>query len=160
MGPGISFMQQANWAFNDLLHASSKRKAMWICHYCLIIGIVYLMQHVFKIPAWQYCLMAYFSLSLIQLRSYFEHRPARDPKKRSVVQRGSALMSFLYLNNNYHATHHQHPGMAWYKVAAEFKSNQDQYLEENGNFVYDGYSAWLRYLFKPIHSPVHPFFDN
>ncbi len=160
MGPGTCICLLAKCAVTDLRTAPVSRKGMWVVHYSLVAGILVLVQTEFSIPAWQYLLMAYLSLSLIQLRSFFEHQPVTDVANRSVIQEASLPMSWLYLNNNYHYVHHQKPGLAWYRLKKEYQSNQAKYIAENGDFRYPGYSGWLRFAFNPVHSPVHPFYGK
>lgn len=157
MGPGISFIGLVKNAVHDIRYAKFNRKLMWVSHYGLIATMLYVAYYIFEIQPMHYAIMAYFSLSIIQLRSFFEHRPVESIPGRSVIQEAASPMGFLFLNNNYHYTHHQHPGLAWYRLKKEYLANKQKYLEENGNFHYAGYLKWFKYLFTPIHSPVHPF---
>ncbi len=160
LGPGTSFIALVKWAIRDVLHAKFTRKAMWVIHYTLTILIVYAAQEIFNIPALLYILMGYFSLSIIQLRSFYEHQPVFETNARSVIQESSLLFRLLFLHNNYHYTHHANPSMPWHLLKKEYFDNRQKYLDENSGFQYDGYWRWLKYLIRPVHSPVHPFYEK
>jgi len=160
LGPSHSIGSLAKMAIEDIFYAEFKRKMIWICHYMLCALIVFYVNHTFNIHPIIYLASAYFSLSLIQMRSFYEHQPDKTIAHRSVIQEACWLMSLLYLNNNYHYVHHQNPGMPWYQLRKEYFNNKEKYTRENGSFVYSGYINWLRFLVKPINSPIHPFRDT
>ena len=74
-----------------------------------------------------------------------------------VINEAGILWRTLYLNNNYHAVHHAHPGLAWYRIASRYRKDRAHYLEGNGGFLLPGYS-WLfwNHLIAPIDSPILP----
>ena len=60
-------------------------------------------------------------------------------------------MNLLFLNNNLHAAHHRHPGMAWRKLSGSYRQHRDAVLQDNGNHVYRG-GCWeqtRRFLLRP-----------
>ena len=157
MGPGTSVLHLLRRASVDLVSGPWSRRAMWISHYALVVTLLVGVQALLGIPWWLYALSAYCSLSLIMLRSFYEHRPDPDPERRSVIQHGCPLTRLLFLNNNYHAVHHRHPELPWIRIPAEFRQNRTAYLRDNGQFEYPGYSRWFAFLFRPVNSPIHPF---
>ena len=130
--------------------------SMWLIHLTLVTVILLLVTRVFQVDLWLYLIAAYFSQSMILIRSFFEHRPVERVSGRIVIQDAGLLFRLLYLNNNYHLVHHQHPGLPWFAIPAEYRANKAWYLKENDGYHYPGYFAWLRYLFRPIHAPRHP----
>ena len=103
--------------------------------------------------------IAYPALGLAMLRSFYEHRPAALPAHRIVINEAAWPWRLLYLNNNYHAVHHAHPGLAWYRIPADYRANRAAYLEGNGGFLLKGYARLLwRHALKPVDSPIHPGF--
>ena len=157
IGPMLSIVTLVRWSLRDIVSAGLSRKLMWICHYMLVALILVGVNVLFGIPMWLYAMMAYFSLSMIQVRSFYEHQPVDTAPHRSVIQQCCRFMSLLFLNNNYHYVHHLYPEMPWYRLRSEYFSNKEKYDAENGGFHYNGYGQWLKFLFKPVHSPIHPF---
>jgi fatty acid desaturase len=137
----------------DYSHVSA-----WLIHFVAAAALLYWVLGVVGIPLWAYIVFfAYPGLSLTMLRSFAEHRPAREPAHRSVVVETSLPMRLLYLNNNYHAPHHAMPDLAWYDVGAYYRANKGAFLQRNGGYLFRGYGEQLRdYFFRPKDQPVHP----
>ena len=157
LGPGSAFARQLAQLVRDFRARRRQRMRLYLIHFTLACAIVILAQRWFQVPIWQYLLIAYASHSLLLVRSYFEHRPHPVVAQRSVIMESCLPLRLLYLNNNYHAVHHDHPGMPWYQLPREFRRGRTRYLERNGDFHYRGYRAWLKYWFKPVAAPMHPF---
>ena len=157
LGPGIAFLRLAGQMGRELRARRWGRITGYAIHFALATAIVLLAQRWFQVPPWQYLIIAYLSQSLLLMRAYFEHRPHRETPRRTVIMETCRPLQLLYLNNNLHAVHHRYPDMPWYHLPREYRRNRDRYLQDNGHFHYRGYRAWLRYLFKPVASPVHPF---
>lgn len=111
------------------------------------------------IPLWQYVLFAaYPGLSLIMVRSFIEHRAAEDATHRTAVVEACMFWRLLFLNNNFHAVHHDRPTVAWYKLGALWRSDREQVLSRNGGYLIPGYGAVLRRWGLRQREPVvHPF---
>lgn len=96
----------------------------------------------------------YPGMSLTLLRSYAEHRPhQRHEHRTNVVE--SRLLGWLYLHNNLHVVHHEHPGLPWYRLPKRWRADRSRHVNA-GVLVYPGYRALLRYAVVPKDSPVHP----
>jgi len=96
------------------------------------------------------------ALSLI--RSYAEHRAHALPGHRVAVVERAPLMGLLFLNNNLHAVHHDHPAAPWHRLPGLYRRNRDEVLRANGGLVYAGYrEVFARFLFKPHDDLIHPF---
>ena len=64
----------------------------------------------------------------------------------------------LFLNNNFHAVHHDRPSLAWYKLGALWRSDREEVLARNGGYLIPGYGAVLRRWGLRQREPVvHPF---
>jgi fatty acid desaturase len=97
------------------------------------------------------------SISLALLRSFVEHRHADDPGHRTAIVEGCALTRFLFLNNNYHYVHHQHPGLPWYRIPDFYRRNTDAITLANGGYRHAGYGAIARrYFLTPCAETVYP----
>ena len=94
-------------------------------------------------------------MPLAMLRSFHEHRPAAHPAHRIVINEAGWGWRLLYLNNNYHAVHHTHPSLPWYRLRAAYELDRPGYLARNGGFLVPGYGHLLRHhAVTPIDSPV------
>jgi fatty acid desaturase len=74
-----------------------------------------------------------------------------------VVNEAGWFWRVLYLNNNYHAVHHDRPDLPWHAVRREYLAHREHVLARNAGFVVPGY-LWLlrRYALTPVDSPIHP----
>lgn len=160
VGPGIAFYRLATQIGRDLSTGRRRSIALYLLHFATGGAIVILADRWFHVSPWQYLLIAYLSQSLLLMRSYFEHRPHREVAQRTVIMETGWLLRLLFLNNNYHAAHHDYPQMSWYQLPREYRRHRESYLQRNGHFHYHGYRAWLKYLVKPVAAPVHPFSDG
>ena len=75
----------------------------------------------------------------IMLRSFLEHQWDESPKARTAIVEASWFWRILYLNNNLHSVHHEHPALPWYELPREYEANREAYLSANGGYLLDGY---------------------
>lgn len=95
--------------------------------------------------------------ALMLLRSFAEHRAAREHGHRVALIESRGPLALLYLNNNLHAAHHHAPGVPWYGLPAYHRRHRDALLRDNGGLIYAGYGAIARrFLLRPHDSTVHP----
>lgn len=100
---------------------------------------------------------AYPGMSLIMIRSFIEHRAGDDPATRTAIIDAGWFWRLLYLNNNYHAVHHDQPALAWYLIPARWQQHRDAVLSRNGAYYVPGYGAVMwRWLFRGREPVVHP----
>jgi fatty acid desaturase len=108
-------------------------------------------------PGWAYAVSAYAGLSILKIRTYLEHRAHDRARGRSVVIERQGLLSFLFLNNSFHAVHHSKPRVAWYRLPAIYRENRDEYLRRNDGYVFASYGEVFRRYFLHAKDPVpHP----
>lgn len=157
LNPLVSVIRVIRLAAHQLGTGNAGQRVTWIAHFLGCTLLLFVIARMTPTPLWVYIGCVYLSHSLISLRSFFEHRASKLALHRIVVVEGSRFFSFLYLNNNFHATHHRYPTLPWYQVQRQFRREGGMVLERNGNFHYRGYQEWLRFLFRPVASPVHPF---
>ncbi|MEM7525509.1 MAG: fatty acid desaturase [Pseudomonadota bacterium] len=104
-----------------------------------------------------YAAACYAGLSLINLRSFLEHRAEERVRGRSAIVEDSGPLALLYLNNNLHAVHHAHPELPWWALPARYRAHRDRFLEMNGGYVFPSYWAVLaRHGLAPKEPPAHP----
>ena len=130
---------------------------VWLRH-CAGIGVVLAWVLFCRIPILEYVLLfAYPGLSLTLLRSYLEHRPADRQEHRTAIVEGDPLTRLLFLNLNFHAVHHDRPGLPWYALPAAYEAGREGILTGNGGYFFSGYGAIARrFLLRPKDSPRHP----
>jgi len=98
--------------------------------------------------------VAYPATSLLMLRAFGEHLPEQDIEHRSAIIKSNLIMRLLYLNNNFHRVHHEHPEVAWYRLPKLYR----QSYSNHETHVYSGYFSLLRqYGFKQRFPVEHPF---
>ncbi len=159
IGPVYTLIGLTKKFIEDVSSRSGFKIVQWASYLIGVIAILFLVNSV-GISIWLYCAAAYCSLSVIAIRSFYEHRPDLDPAKRTVAVSSCAFFQLLYLCNNFHTAHHKHPKMPWYKLYAEYKNNEDSYLINNGHFYFTGYRSWIKYLFRPVANPIHPYYSS
>jgi fatty acid desaturase len=159
LGPAFAYCELAVSESRRLRAGDYSHVPHWLAHVFTVAAVLYWVIGVCGIPLWAYVLFfAYPGLSLTMLRSFAEHRPARESAHRTAVVESGPLFRLLFLNNNYHAPHHKHPGMAWYDLPAEYRGNREAYVTENGGYLFSGYGEqFRRFLLSPKDAPVHPY---
>ena len=156
LNPMFSVIDMVKLCLTHLSAGSIRQKLIWVIHIPAIAGVLYIATVYYAVPLWIYLLCAYIAHSVISLRSFFEHRAVGEPEQRIVIVDACGFFKFLFLNNNFHSTHHRYPHLPWYEVENRFRAERDTELQKNGNFYFSGYRDWLQFLFRPVNSPIHP----
>jgi fatty acid desaturase len=130
----------------------------WAMHLLLLAGMLWGLQRYAGIGALRYVLtVGYPALGIAMLRSFYEHRPADTAQHRVVINEAALFWRVLYLNNNYHAVHHERPDLPWYLVRKFYLAHRGDVLARNGGFVIPGYLSLIRrYSVTPVDSPIYP----
>jgi fatty acid desaturase len=134
----------------------------WVEHLVLLAVVLWALDRHAGIGPLQYLLLVgYPALGLALLRSFYEHRPADDPAHRVVVNEAGWFWRVLFLNNNYHAIHHEQPHLPWYRIRAHYLADREGVLRRNGGFLVPGYGSLLRrHAVRAVDSPIHPSFPH
>lgn len=115
-------------------------------------------------PFWAYLLAAWIGHAILKIRTFLEHRADEVVSARTVIIEDRGILSLLFLNNNFHAVHHSHPGIPWYRLPRTYAANRAAYLERNGGYSYRSYGAVIRSYFlhakDPVPHPLYPPLDN
>jgi fatty acid desaturase len=158
LGPALVIVPTWRDGLRALLHGSPARRRLWLQHWLLLALLLWGLQHYAGIGPLQYLFAAgYPALGLAMLRSFYEHRPATDAAHRVVVNEAGWFWRLLYLNNNYHAVHHEQPQLPWYRIRAHYLADRDGVLLRNGGFLIGGYATLLKgHACTPVDSPVYP----
>ena len=112
-------------------------------------------------PLWAYCVAAYAGFGLLKIRTYLEHRAHDAFRARSVIVEDKGPLALLFLNNNFHAVHHMHPNLAWYKLPRQYAAKREHYLRRNESYVFRSYAQIFRQFAFRAKDPVpHPIWQN
>ncbi|MGI9302465.1 MAG: fatty acid desaturase, partial [Gammaproteobacteria bacterium] len=135
---------------------------VWVAHLLGCVVVLAWVAGFCGMPIWQYLLLFVWpGLSLTLLRSYTEHRPAPEQAYRTAVVEACLPLRLLFLNNNYHALHHEQPGVPWYELRTRYQSARDEILHRNRAFVFRGYGeVFRRYTLVRKDEPVHALNDQ
>jgi fatty acid desaturase len=159
LGPLFAYVRLAVGEVRRLQRHDYGHLGHWLVHVPAVAAVLYWVVVVCGIPVWVYVLgFAYPGLSLTMLRSFAEHRPAREPACRTAVVEAGPLMRLLYLNNTLHASHHARPELPWYELPAHYRAHRAEILAANGGYLFrGGYLEQVRrFLVRPKDEPVHP----
>jgi len=130
----------------------------WAAHALGVALVLFFALGIAGMPLWQYLAIAYGGLSLLSLRTFAEHQASEAPGGRTAIVEGSPLLALLFLNNNLHYVHHEHPRLAWYRLPALYRSARSEFQAANEGYVFAGYGDILRrYLFRRKTPVPHPY---
>lgn len=156
IGPGLGFTR---FVWGDLrLMLAGRRDVIlaWALHGLAAIPVLWWLAEAGVSPL-GYALSCYFGLSLINLRSFLEHRAEDRVSGRSAIVEDGGPLALLFLNNNLHAVHHAHPELAWSRIPAFYRAHKDRFLAMNGGYFYPSYWRVLtRHGLRPKEPPPHP----
>lgn len=106
---------------------------------------------------WTYLAACYAAMSVLKIRTFLEHRAHGEPMGRTVVVEDRGLLSFLFLNNNFHLVHHLHPHLCWHRLPNLYRAQRADFLIRNEGYVYPSYRDVFRKYFRSAKDPVaHP----
>ncbi len=128
----------------------------WALHLAALVPVV-LWLRLWEVPPIAYLAAAYAALGILKIRTFLEHQAHEAVRGRSVIIEDSGPLAFLFLNNNLHAVHHGHPGLAWYKLPAFYRARRRRFLEMNHGYSYRSYAEVVARHFLTRKDPVpHP----
>ncbi|SMG61503.1 fatty acid desaturase [Paraburkholderia susongensis] len=157
LGPAFSIAATGAQALGKIRDGDWRDVPAWLAHLAALVVLTAWLQQVCEIPAWVFIVcVGYGALSLASVRSFQEHRVAQTHAHRTVVNEAGWFWRLLFLNNNYHAVHHDLPQVPWFALRRVYETSRQRYVERSGGFLVNGYSEWMRlYAFAPVASPVH-----
>ncbi len=156
IGPGLGFVRFVAADARLILSGRADIAGAWALHVlgCALV-LIWLAQT--PVDAVGYALACYGGLSLINLRSFLEHRAEERVSQRSAVVEDGGFLSLLFLNNNLHAVHHAHPQTPWFDLPTLYRQHRDRFLGMNGGYVLPSYwSVFWQYGFVAKETPPHP----
>ena len=146
------------WVFlrGDWRHLDARIARTWLIH---LVSVVLVLSIVMAspIPLWAYLAAAYLGLSILKIRTFLEHQAHEFARARTVIVEDRGPLALLFLNNNFHAVHHMHPQVPWYRLPSLYRSRQDHFLDCNEGYRYSCYGDVFRRYFLRVKDPVaHP----
>jgi fatty acid desaturase len=110
------------------------------------------------VPALAYLLACWLALSILRVRTFLEHQAHEKAGARSVIIEDRGPLALLFLNNNFHAVHHAHPNLPWYRLPGEYARRREEFLRRNEGYRYRSYAeVFARYLLHrkdPVEHPI------
>ncbi len=159
-GPAVSLWALIRGDLRLIRQGNRRVELAWALHLAGLAPVLGWLWAVATMPVWAYLLAAYLGWSLLKIRTYLEHRAHDTARARSVIIESRGPLAVLFLNNNFHAVHHMHPSVAWYRLPQTYFSNREHYLRRNEGYFYRSYREVFRqFLFRakdPVPHPVWP----
>lgn len=157
LGPPCEILRVWRWQLREAIRGDRDLARSWIEHVVLLTILAVFVFTVVGMSPWIYGAGVYLGHSLSLVRSFAEHRWVDEPMNRSAVVQSGRFFSLLFLNNNLHHTHHEHPGVAWYRLPALATEIGSAATSADGAGFYPGYlDIARRYGVRPIDQPLHP----
>lgn len=160
IGPALSLLIFASGDLRGIVRKDQAFIRAWLLHIIGVVPVIYWVAAT-DMPLWAYGISAYLALSILKIRTFLEHRASERSGWRSVIIEDRGPLALLFLNNNFHAVHHAHPSVAWYKLPALFQSRRALFLKRNGDYRYSSYASVFAEYFLRSKDPVpHPLMDK
>ncbi|KIN63963.1 Fatty acid desaturase family protein [Sulfitobacter noctilucicola] len=156
LGPAIGLAVFWTGDLRRIAKGDTKVLAHWVSHVpgvLLVLGVVAWSE----VSLWSYLLACYGALSVLRIRTFLEHRAHERASGRTVIIEDSGPLAFLFLNNNYHAVHHIHPQVAWYRLPSVYRARRAAFVARNQGYVYRSYGTiFAQYLLRAKDPVAHP----
>ena len=157
LGPAIGM---AAFLRGELRAAAAGDRAVlrgWALHAAGLVPVILWLEAAATIGWGAYLLAAYGALAILKVRTFLEHRAHERARGRSVIIEDRGPLALLFLNNNLHAVHHGHPGVAWYNLPELYRSRKERFLAMNHGYRYRSYGEILaRHLLRAKDPVPHP----
>jgi fatty acid desaturase len=162
IGPAVSIWALGRSDLRAIRDGDRAVRDAWLWH---LPGLVLVALWLWATPGgmggWAYLGAAYAGYGLLKIRTYLEHRAHEKVRGRSVIVEDRGPLSFLFLNNNFHAVHHARPGEPWYRLPALYRDRRDDWLRRNGGYVYRSYGeVFARHLVSAKDPVAHPLWPD
>ncbi len=133
----------------------------WLWHIPAVSLVFLWLVAVSAMPIWAYLVSVYVGIGLLRIRTFLEHQAHERASGRTVIIEDRGPLSLLFLNNNLHVVHHNHPGVPWYDLPATYAANRDRYVAQNGGYLFRSYGDVFRQFLLRAKDPVpHPYWTQ
>ncbi len=161
LGPLIGLLQFYRGEYRAIRGGNPAVLSAWVWHIVGCLGVLAWLSTVGTIPIAAYLGGAYLAMSILKIRTFLEHQAHERALGRSVIIEDRGILAFLFLNNNFHAVHHAHPQLAWYRLPSWYSARRSEYLQRNLGYRYPNYAAVLRtYLLRRKDPVAHPLWER
>jgi fatty acid desaturase len=158
LGPALAITSFWTQELRRIAAGDRLRRRLWLRHAAAASAVMIWVVGVCGIsPPIYVGLIVYPSLSLTLLRSFVEHRAARDASARTTAVEAHSAWALLFLNNNLHIAHHARPSLPWYDLPGLWRQLRPAVMDDPELVIRDGYGAiFRRYLLRPANTVEHP----
>lgn len=133
----------------------------WLWHIPALGLVLWWWAALGQMPLWAFLLSSYGALSILKIRTFLEHRAHEKAQGRTVLIDDHGPLALIFLNNNFHVVHHNHPRLPWYELPGNFAARRNDYLKHNEGYFYCSYGeVFLRYFLKAKDPVPHPLFPR
>ena len=161
LGPAIGVLAFLRSEMIALARGDRAVWRAWALHVAGLVPVIAWLRLAGGIPASAYGLAVYLSVSILKVRTFLEHRAHERAGARTVLIEDRGILAFLFLNNNLHAVHHAHPGLAWYRIPARYRARREAYVARTDSYVFRSYGEiFRRFLFRAKDPLVHPLWNR
>jgi fatty acid desaturase len=159
LGPAIGLALFYRADLRAALAGDRAVRRAWGLHALGLVPVLLWLGLAGTVGAAAYLAAAYAALSILKIRTFLEHRAHEAARGRSVLIEDRGPLAFLFLNNNLHAVHHGHPGLAWYRLPAFYRARRERFLQMNHGYLYGSYAEIFASHFLKRKDPVpHPLY--
>ncbi|CAB3796418.1 hypothetical protein LMG28138_04084 [Pararobbsia alpina] len=162
IGPAFAIVATLGDAIRRIRAGDTQELRNWVLHIAaLTLLLGWLDRRCGIAPLAFLAAASYPALSISAIRSFHEHRVAVDPARRSVINEAAWPWRLLFLNNNFHAVHHDLPGVPWFALGRVYANRRSDYHVRNGGYLVRGYGEWLtRFAWNPVAPVAHPLYGD
>jgi fatty acid desaturase len=153
VGPALSLAAFYVSEFRLMQAGNSRIMSDWLFHAAGLVPVALWLAAV-GFPLWLYAVaIAYPAYSLLMLRTFAEHQADEDPKNQTAIIEASPFFALLFLNNNLHSVHHDHPRLPWYRLPAVCRQDYG-----GRTYRFGGYGEVIRrFAFRSKEPVPHPY---
>lgn len=157
IGPALSLFDFYRSEIRQLAAGNRAIWRAWAMHALGVLPVAVWVLAVSTMPAWAYLVAAYCGISLLKIRTFAEHRAHRHTAGRTVIIEDRGPLALLFLNNNLHAVHHDHPRIAWYRLPQVYRARKQEFQARNLGYCYRNYGELFGRFLLSAKDPVeHP----
>jgi fatty acid desaturase len=156
VGPALGCYQFLYGEIALILAGNKRVQWAWVLNMIGVAMVIVWLKWV-QMPIIAYVLAVYLAVALLKIRTFLEHRAHDLARARTVIIESRGPLSYLFLNNNFHAVHHMHPNLPWYQMPQIYAAHRAHYQRRNEAYVYRSYVDVFRQYFLKAKDPVpHP----
>ena len=157
LGPAIGLVRFYKGDAALMMKGDRQILKAYVMHGLGMMPVIWWIEVMSPLSMLGYVAAAYIGLGLLKIRTFLEHRAHEEAEGRTVIIEDRGLFAFLFLNNNFHALHHQDPSLKWYELPKAYLSHRDGILERNKGYQFTSYGEIFRkFLLKRKDPVAHP----